>query len=113
MDEEAGSLVLNNDVVNAKFLLIRSAGEEISGDLYRITGKGLKVYSKARLLALNYPKFKRELKEYYLMIEIEKVENKEFINSHWDFKKLKISPNPTIKFKYLLESRLTIYGHFN
>jgi hypothetical protein len=87
MDEEKGSLELNNEVVNAKYLLLRRNGEEFASDLYEIKSKGLKVFSNLHLASLNYPASSNP-KEYYLSIEIEKVTAPEFENVSWNFKEL-------------------------
>ena len=87
MDEEKGSLELNSEVVNAKYLLLRRNGEQTASDLYVIKSKGLKVFSNAHLDSLNYPASSRP-KEYYLSIEIEKVKEPEFENVCFNFKEL-------------------------
>ncbi len=88
MDETKGSLELNNDVVNAKYLLLRRSGKETADDLFKIISKGPKVFSTTQLNKLNYPPSKNP-KEYYLAIEIEKVTDMEFENVKWNFKKMK------------------------
>ena len=87
MDEEMGSLELNNEVVNAKYLLLRRSGEATASDLYEIKSRGPKVFSTLHLNKLNYPPSKKP-KDYYLAIEIEKVTAPEFQNVSWDFKEL-------------------------
>lgn len=87
MDEEMGSLELNNEVVNAKYLLLRRSGSNIATDLYEIKSKGPKVYSTNYLDKLNYPASKKP-KDYYLAIEIQKVTATEFENASWYFKEL-------------------------
>ncbi|RZK03412.1 MAG: DUF2357 domain-containing protein, partial [Flavobacterium sp.] len=87
MDGNTGSLELNNDVVNAQYLLLRKKGESHASDLYQIKSKGPKVFSSSHLETLNYPTSKNP-KEYYLAIEIEKVSDVEFENVSWDFKEL-------------------------
>ena len=87
MDEEKGSLELNNEVVNAKYLLLRRNGEENASDLYEIKSKGPKVFSNTHLDSLNYPASNKP-KEYYLSIDIEKVKESEFENVSFNFKKL-------------------------
>jgi len=87
MDGDTGSLELNNDVVNAEYLLLRRKGEAYASDLYQIKSKGPKVFSSTYLHTLNYPPSKNP-KEYYLAIEIEKVSDIEFKNVSWDFKDL-------------------------
>ncbi|MDB5193573.1 MAG: hypothetical protein JWQ96_3136 [Segetibacter sp.] len=104
MDEELGSLILDNDVVNAKYLLIRKSNKVTDADLYRITGRGPKVYSKGKLESMKYPKTNsRELKEYYLSIDIEKVKDQSFENMTWDFKNLK-------KYIDIQRSNLNVYS---
>lgn len=87
MDEEMGSLELNNEVVNAKYLILRRSGESTATDLYEIKSKGPKVFSTLHLDKLKYPPSKKP-KDYYLAIEIEKVTAPEFQNVSWDFKEL-------------------------
>jgi predicted component of viral defense system (DUF524 family) len=87
MDEEKGSLELNNEVVNAKYLLLRRNGEEFASDLYEIKSKGPKVFSNVHLDSLNYPASSNP-KEYYLSIEIEKVKAAEFKDVSFKFKEL-------------------------
>jgi len=87
MDEEVGSLELNSEVVNAKYLLLRRSGENSAADLYEIKSNGPKVFSNKHLDTLNYPPSKKP-KDYYLAIEIQKVTDPEFENVSWDFKEL-------------------------
>jgi len=102
MDDIKGSLELDNEVVNAKYLLIRRNGKEDASDLYKIVSKGPKVFSNNQLDKLNYPPSKRP-KEYYLSIEIEKVTDIEFENKVWKFKELK-------RYKSILESEANPYS---
>ena len=87
MDEEMGSLELNNEVVNAKYLLLRRSGEANASDLFEIKSNGPKVYSAVHLDKLKYPSSKKP-KEYYLSINIQKVTAPEFENVSWKFKEL-------------------------
>ncbi|WP_396187586.1 DUF2357 domain-containing protein [Flavobacterium sp.] len=87
MDEKPGSLELNNEVVNAKYLLLRRSGETIASDLYEIKSKGPKVFSSVHLDKLKYPPSKKP-QDYYLAIEMQKVTAPEFENVSWDFKEL-------------------------
>ena len=54
MNDNAGSLELTSDVVQAKYLLLRESGKEKATQLFRITSKGPKVYSKEKLVELGY-----------------------------------------------------------
>lgn len=87
MNEEKGSLVLDNQVVNAKYLLLRKSGSETTSEIYKIVGKGPKVYSYNQLKELDYP-FSDKPKDYYLVVEFEKVNPLDFGNSVWRFKEL-------------------------
>ncbi len=87
MDEETGSLELHNEVVNAKYLLLRRSGQPYARDLYEIKSRGPKVFSSQYLNQLKYPPSARP-KDYYLAVEIQKVSDKEFENVGWDFKEL-------------------------
>ena len=87
MDEELGSLELNSEVVNAKYLLLRRSGEANASDLFEIKSNGPKVYSAVHLDKLKYPSSKKP-KEYYLSINIQKVTAPEFENVSWKFKEL-------------------------
>jgi hypothetical protein len=102
MDEEMGSLELNNEVVNAKYLLLRRRGEPTASDLYEITSKGPKVYSVIQLDKQKYPPSKKP-KDFYLAIEIQKVTTPEFKNVSWDFKELE-------EYKKIQESIKNIYS---
>ena len=87
MDEEKGSLELTNEVVNAKYLLLRKNGEAFANDLYEIISKGPKVFSNSHLDSLNYPPSTRP-KNHYLCIDIKKVTTPEFESIVWDFREL-------------------------
>ncbi|MFL9830009.1 DUF2357 domain-containing protein [Flavobacterium sp. ST-87] len=87
MDEEMGSLELNNEVVNAKYLLLRRSGESTASNIYEIKSRGPKVFSTIHLDKLKYPPSKKP-KDYYLAIEIQKITTSEFQNVSWDFKEL-------------------------
>ncbi|MGQ1911531.1 DUF2357 domain-containing protein [Marinifilum sp. RC60d5] len=86
--EDNGALLLDKDVVNARYLLLHTYGDKHSGELLRITGKGLKVKSGDFLIQNEYPKDpKKEMKPFYLTVEIDDQVNEEFKGLEWDFKK--------------------------
>ena len=101
MDDDAGSLILETSVANARYLLLRKQGEETSENIYRITSKGPKVYSKNQLEKMGYPVI-GNLKDYYLVIDIEKVDSTLFGNSVWNFKEL-------VAYKKIKENNKSIY----
>lgn len=87
MDDDAGSLVLSKEVADAKYLLLRENGMDKADKLFKITSKGPKVYSKAKLLELDYPEIGTG-KEYYLVVKIVKVEPSDFGDVKWNYKAL-------------------------
>ena len=89
MDSERGSLILDTQTVSAKYLLLHTFNEKVSGKLFKINSRGPKVYSETKLNHLGYP-FKDSGKgKNYLVVEIAPVEDEEFINLEWKFSKLK------------------------
>ncbi len=101
MNDTIGSLELTNEVVNAKYLLLRRNGHETAFDLYEIKSDGIQVYSKERIIELNFPQ-SNDLKEHYLKIDIEKVTDLEFENVSWKFKELD-------EYKKIVETNKNIY----
>jgi hypothetical protein len=81
-----GSLILDKETVSSKYLLLHTSGENVSGDLWKITSKGPRVFSKDDLLKIGYPS---PSQDNYLVIQLEEVTDPEFENVCWDFKKLK------------------------
>ena len=86
MDSGNGSLVLDKETVSAKYLLLHTHKEKASGDLWKIVSRGPKVFSKENLIKKGYTD---PSQDYYLVIELEKVDLKDFGNNIWDFRKLK------------------------
>jgi hypothetical protein len=84
MDDDKGSLSLENNVVNAKYLLLREAGKDNANIVFKIKSKGPKVYKGTSLVGYKTS----DLKDYYLVIEIESDESNDFNGASFDFKKL-------------------------
>ena len=85
-----GSLILDKETVSASYLLLHTHGDKLSGNIWKITSKGPKVYSRLNLEKKGYPKAEKQ-KDYeknYLVIDIEQVDKTEFNNYEWNFKKL-------------------------
>lgn len=101
MDEAKGSLELSKEVVSAKYLLLRKNGTDEASDLFKIKSKGPKVFSNSQLEKLNYP-LSEKPKEYYLAIDIEAVNDKEFENVIWKFKDLE-------QYKSIIKAESNIY----
>ena len=89
MNDSTGSLILDENTVKAKYLVLRRIGQAI--DVFRIMSKGPKVFSKNKLASMGYPK---PGESEYLVIEIEKTATNELGVSGWDYKKL-------VKYKHL------------
>ncbi|MBE0661896.1 MAG: DUF2357 domain-containing protein [Bacteroidales bacterium] len=87
MGSGKGSLVLDKETVSAKYLLLHSAGDLASGDLWRIVSRGPRVFSQDDLRRKGYPNLSKA-KDNYLVIQIEAVTDFEFENVKWRFKKL-------------------------
>ncbi|MCT4665116.1 MAG: DUF2357 domain-containing protein [Flavobacteriales bacterium] len=81
-----GSLILDKETVSSSYLLLHTHKENSSGDLWKITSRGPRVYSKEDLIKKGYP---NPSQDYYLVIEIEKVIAEEFEAVTWNFKELK------------------------
>jgi predicted component of viral defense system (DUF524 family) len=84
MDDDKGSLSLENNVVNAKYLLLRESGKDTADRVFKIKSKGPKVYKGTSLIGY----ITNNLKDYYLVIEIEKEESNDFNGASFNFKGL-------------------------
>ncbi|WP_395049844.1 DUF2357 domain-containing protein [Flavobacterium sp.] len=84
MDDDKGSLSLENNVVNAKYLLLRESGKDTANRVFKIKSKGPKVYKGTSLIGYKTS----DLKDYYLVIEIEKEESNDFNGASFNFKDL-------------------------
>lgn len=87
MGRDKGSLSLDQETVNAKFLLLHTHSNESSSKLWKIKSKGVKVWPKATMENLKYPS--DEIRDFYLIIELERVNEVELSGVSWDFRKLK------------------------
>lgn len=85
MDDDKGSLSLENNVVNAKYLLLRESGIDTASRIFKIKSKGPKVL-QGKLLPDGYKT--KNLKDFYLVIDIEKEESADFNGASFNFKDL-------------------------
>lgn len=85
MDNVKGALTLTKESVSSRYLLLHTSGDQNSGELWRIVGKGFRVTSKETLKRLEYP---NPGQRNYLVVKIEKVNDPEFRDVRWDFRKL-------------------------
>jgi predicted component of viral defense system (DUF524 family) len=86
MDDDKGSLILSNEVVNAKYLLIREVGNILANRIYKIISIGPKVLTGLTLQSLGYKT--KNVKNFYLVVEIEKELCKDFDSSSFNFTEL-------------------------
>jgi len=85
MDDDKGSLSLETNVVNAKYLLLRESGKDTANKIFKLKSKGPKVI-QGKLLPDGY--ITKKLKDYYLVIDIEKEESIDFNGASFNFKEL-------------------------
>ncbi len=85
MDSNRGSLQLGPAEAGARYLLLHTKGQLVSGEIWRIKGKGPRVFSKQKMTARNYI---NQTQDFYLVYEVEKVGSAEFVNAEWDIRKL-------------------------
>lgn len=87
MDDGKGSLRFTNELVNAKFLLLRESGNAKASQIFKLK-EGVRVFSKTRLEELGLLDL---TKDNYLVydIELDSKEVFEFKGSTWNFKELK------------------------
>ncbi|MBW8362189.1 MAG: DUF2357 domain-containing protein [Kaistella sp.] len=81
----AGSLILDNETVGSKYLLLHTDGDRESGELWKVVSKGPKVFSKEDMIKKGYPS---PSQDNYLVIALAPVSDPEFENVKWDFRKL-------------------------
>ncbi|MCL7754936.1 DUF2357 domain-containing protein [Polaribacter sp. Z022] len=86
MDDDKGSLLFTNEVVNAKYLLLRESGNSKASQIFKLK-PGIRVFSKEKLELMGLSEL---TKDNYLIceFEIDEKNTKEFNDSIWDFKKL-------------------------
>jgi hypothetical protein len=85
MGSGKGSLVLDKETVGAKLLLLHTKGDKHATKLFRIVSKGPKVFSKQDLIKRAYA---NPSQDYYLVIEIDELNQVQLENIKYDFKKL-------------------------
>lgn len=85
MSSSRGSIILDEQTVSSKYLLLHTTGQANSGDLWRIVSRGPRVFSKEELIKKGYPS---PSQDNYLVIKLEEVTELEFANVKWEFKKL-------------------------
>jgi hypothetical protein len=84
-DSKRGSLRLGPGEAGAKYLLLHTEGELVTGKLFKITETGPRIFSKQTLIEKGYP---APTQDFYLVYKVEEVREKEFANQFWDIRKL-------------------------
>lgn len=87
MGTSQGSLPLDVETVGAKYLLLHRKGQVHTGDIWKISSRGPKVYSRQDLLKKDYPGPSKESSN-YLVFSIEKVSGQDFKGAIWDLRNL-------------------------
>ncbi len=87
-DSTRASLRLGPGEAGAKYLLLHSEGELISGKLFKIIETGPRIFSKQTLLDKGYPT--EPSREFYLVYKVEEVVEEAFQNRKWNISKLKL-----------------------
>ncbi len=86
MNSVNGSLRLTPEAAGATHLLLHSEGELITSDIWKITEKGPRVFSKNELIKKGYPD---PSGENYLLYKIEKNAHYDFAYAQWDISQVK------------------------
>jgi len=81
-----GSLHLSPKEIGARYLLLHSNGETKTSKLYKLSEKGLRIFSKKDLLNKKYPSTPSQ--DFYLVFEIEGQPEEEFHGMTWDITQL-------------------------
>ncbi|WP_341900576.1 DUF2357 domain-containing protein [Fluviicola taffensis] len=86
MNSERGSLILNNDTINARYLLLHTKNDNYSTLLFEIKENNFEVITKQHLIDLDYPEPSQDL---YVITKVNPEIDKELKELNWDFKNLK------------------------
>lgn len=86
MNNDRGALKLNQETMQAKYLLLHMSGDPSSSRLYKIKKPEYRVTKKEVLTRLNYPQPRRDS---YLVVKLEMCSEKEFDKISWNFSGLK------------------------
>ncbi len=85
MNTTRGTLRLEPETADADYILLHSEGELITGDIRRVIEKGPRVFSKDKLLELDYPS---PNDNNYLVFKVSNELETNFDNIEWDISKL-------------------------
>ncbi len=85
-ESSRGSLRLEKLTADASYILIHKPGDLITDDIWEITKKGPRIFSKEKLISLGYPNPSRD---FYLVYEVNKITDDRFGDTEWDIRKLR------------------------
>lgn len=85
-DSSRGSLRLGIGEAGAKYLILHTDGETTTKKILKIIEEGPKIFSKETLINKGYPTIPSQ--NYYLVYNVEPVQNDEFLQQQWDITKL-------------------------
>lgn len=81
-----GSIILDQETISAKYLLLHTYGDIATGNLWKIVSKAPSLYSKKELEGKGYPSASQDN---YLVVKIKELDEPELLNIKWAFKNLK------------------------
>ncbi len=81
-ESRRGSLRLGPKETGAKYLLLHTEGETVSGKLYKIKETGPRIFSKQTLQKKRYPTEPQQ--NFYLVYKLEENREPEFANRRWN-----------------------------
>lgn len=82
MGNDRGAICLGKKESSARYILLHTKGEKVTGKLFQILGDGPRVYSRNVLIRQNYPGSPAH--DFYLVYRIIPVMEKELQNKSWD-----------------------------
>lgn len=82
MGDVRGALCLGREESAARYILLHTKGEKVTGKLFQILGNGPRVYSRDVLIRKNYPGSPAH--DFYLVYRIVPVMEKELTNRSWN-----------------------------
>lgn len=85
MDSSRGSLRLSPEAAGASYLLLHSEDSTITGDIYKITELGPRIFSKEKVAEKGYSDPSHD---YYIVYKIEKEISTDFKDASWDIGRL-------------------------
>ncbi len=83
-----GSLRLGPGETGAKYVLLHTKDETVTGKLFKIRETGPRIFARKTLERIHYPKDPKKKNSYYLVYKVAELSEREFKNQKWDITKL-------------------------